>query len=154
MRWLGLSVFVVLLDQITKYAAQSSLVYAEPLAVLPWFNLTLLYNRGAAFSFLSDAAGWQRWFFTLVAIVAIALLTNWLRKLRHEQYLLGLSLSLVIGGAAGNLVDRVLFGHVIDFIQVYYQSFYWPAFNLADSAITAGAALLIWESLRASPEKS
>lgn len=154
MRWLSLSVFVVLLDQITKYAAQSSLVYAEPVAVLPSFNLTLLYNRGAAFSFLSDAPGWQRWFFTFVAVVAIALLTNWLRKLKPGQYLLGLSLSLVIGGAAGNLVDRVLLGHVIDFIQVYYQSFYWPAFNLADSAITAGAALLIWESLRAAPEKS
>ncbi len=146
-KWFGLSVVVILLDQITKYLAETNLVYAQPLPVLPSFNLTLLYNPGAAFSFLSDAGGWQRWFFVTISLLASIFLVYWLRKLRPEQRMLALALSLVLGGAVGNLIDRLLLGHVIDFIQVYYQSFYWPAFNIADSAITVGAVLLVWDAL-------
>jgi len=146
-RWLGFSVLIIVLDQLTKVLAEANLVYAEPLAVLPSFNLTLLYNRGAAFSFLSDAGGWQRWFFVAISFGASAALIVWLRKLQPWQWRLALALSLVIGGAVGNLIDRLWLGHVVDFIQVYYRSFYWPAFNIADSAITAGAVLLVWDSL-------
>ena len=146
-KWLALSLVVIILDQITKYVANAQLGYAEPLPVLPSFNLTLLYNRGAAFSFLSDAGGWQRWFFVTISFLAAILLTVWLRKLKSEQWALALALSLVIGGAVGNLVDRLWLGYVIDFIQIYYKSFYWPAFNVADSAITVGAVLLVWDGL-------
>ncbi len=146
-RWLGLSIFIVFLDQLTKYFAQAHLVYAEPLVVMPNFNFTLLYNRGAAFSFLSDASGWQRWFFAVIASVAIVLLIAWLRKLKPEQRILGLSLSLILGGAAGNLIDRLWLGYVVDFIQLYYESFYWPAFNIADSAISVGAVLVLWDGI-------
>ena len=153
-KWLGVSVVVIVLDQITKYLAEANLVYAQPVPVSPSFNLTLLYNRGAAFSFLSDAGGWQRWFFVTISMLASILLVYWLRKLKPEQWLLALALSLVLGGAIGNLIDRLLLGHVIDFIQVYYQSFYWPAFNIADSAITAGAVMLVWDALFVKPKTS
>ncbi|MGD8852571.1 MAG: signal peptidase II [Gammaproteobacteria bacterium] len=147
-KWLTLSAAVVLLDQITKLAADAALVYAEPVPVVPsFFNLTLMYNRGAAFSFLSDAAGWQRWFFVAVSLGASVLLLFWLRRLKPEQWILALALSLVLGGAVGNLIDRLWLGHVIDFIQLYYKDFYWPAFNIADSAITVGAVLLVWDAL-------
>lgn len=146
-KWLALALLVVVLDQLTKYLADSLLIYGQPLVVLPSFNLTLLYNRGAAFSFLSDASGWQRWFFVVVSITASVLLTLWLRHLKPGQVLLAAALALVLGGAVGNLIDRLWFGHVIDFIQVYYQEYYWPAFNIADSAISVGAVLLIWDSL-------
>ena len=146
-KWLGLSAVVIILDQITKYLAEAKLVYGEPLAVLPSFNLTLLYNKGAAFSFLSDASGWQRWFFVAVSVTAILVLFFWLRRLRPDQWLLAAALALILGGAAGNLIDRLWLGHVIDFIHLYYRNFYWPAFNVADSAISLGAALLIWEAL-------
>ncbi len=142
-----LSAVVVILDQISKYLANNSLEYAQPFAVFPSFNLTLLYNRGAAFSFLDDAGGWQRWLFTGIALFAIVFIVNWLRKLGDKELLLALALSLILGGAAGNLIDRVWFGYVIDFIQVYYEDWYFPAFNLADAAITLGAVLLIWSSL-------
>ena len=115
-KWLGVSLVVIILDQLSKYVANAQLVYAEPLPVLPSFNLTLLYNRGAAFSFLSDAGGWQRWFFVAISFVAAIFLTFWLRKLKSEQWALALALSLVIGGAVGNLVDRLWLGYVIDFI--------------------------------------
>jgi len=146
-KWLGLAAGVILLDQLTKHLAQANLTYAEPLAVLPSFNLTLLYNRGAAFSFLSDAGGWQRGFFVVVSALASMALFFWLRKLKPEQWLLATALALVLGGAMGNLVDRLWLGHVIDFIQLYYRDFYWPAFNVADSSITIGAVLLVWDGL-------
>ena len=153
-KWLGLSALVIVLDQLTKYLAEAKLVYAEPLAVIPSFNLILLYNRGAAFSFLSDAAGWQRWFFVTISLSASVFLVFWLRKLGPQQRLLALALSLVLGGAVGNLIDRLVLGHVIDFIQVYYRNFYWPAFNVADSAITVGAVLLVWDALFVRPKDS
>lgn len=147
MKWLGLSALVVGLDQITKLIAVQQLVYGQPLPVLPSFNLTLMYNPGAAFSFLSDASGWQRWFFVAVSSIASVLLVWWLHKLKSGQWLLALALALVLGGAVGNLIDRLWLGHVVDFIQLYYRNFYWPAFNVADSAITVGAVLLIWDAL-------
>ncbi|MCO6414537.1 MAG: lipoprotein signal peptidase [Thiogranum sp.] len=147
MKWLGLSALIVVLDQITKLIAVQQLVYGQPLPVLPSFNLTLMYNPGAAFSFLSDASGWQRWFFVAVSSIASVLLVWWLHKLKSGQWLLALALALVLGGAVGNLIDRLWLGHVVDFIQLYYRSFYWPAFNVADSAISVGAVLLIWDAL-------
>ncbi len=147
LRWLWLSAVVVALDQASKFMAEHSLEYGVPVAVLPSFNLTLAYNRGAAFSFLSDAAGWQRWFFIAVAGFAVVVLVAWLRKLAPAQRWTAVGLALILGGALGNLIDRIWLGHVIDFIQLYYRSFYWPAFNIADSAITVGAGMLIWESL-------
>jgi signal peptidase II len=147
LKWLGLSTLVVVLDQATKQLAEASLVYAQPVAVLPSFNLTLLYNRGAAFSFLSDAGGWQRWFFVSVSLAVSVALVFWLRRLKPQQRLLAVALALVLGGALGNLIDRLWLGHVIDFIQLYYSDFYWPAFNVADSAISAGAVLLVWDAL-------
>lgn len=146
-RWLGVSVLVIVFDQLTKYLAEAYLRYAEPVAIVPSFNLTLLYNRGAAFSFLDEAGGWQRWFFVAVSAFAAIALTVWLRRLRAGQWQLALALALIIGGAVGNLIDRLALGHVVDFIQLYYGTFYWPAFNVADSAISIGAALLIWDSL-------
>jgi signal peptidase II len=146
-KWLFLSAIVIIADQITKYLAASQLVYAEPLPVVPSFNLTLLHNYGAAFSFLNDAGGWQRWFFVALSLGASVLLIAWLRKLKQNQWLLALALALVLGGAVGNLVDRLWHGYVIDFIQLYYGTFYWPAFNIADSAITVGAVILVWDAL-------
>ena len=146
-KWLSLSALVIALDQLTKYIANHQLVYADPVAVTAFFNFTLLYNRGAAFSFLNDASGWQRWFFIVIALAAVVFITLWLRKVKSGQTMLALALALVLGGAIGNLIDRVWFGYVIDFIQLYYQDFYWPAFNVADSAISVGAVLLLWSGL-------
>ncbi len=143
MNWLWLSTLVVILDQVTKQIAESSLLLHKPLAVLPGFNWTLMYNEGAAFSFLSQAGGWQRWFFIILSSVISIALIFWLRQLKKDQQVLAAGIAFILGGAIGNLIDRSLFGHVIDFIQVYYQDLYWPAFNLADSAITLGAGLLI-----------
>lgn len=146
-RWLAVALLIVVLDQVTKQLAETWLVYAQPLAVMPSFNLTLLYNRGAAFSFLNEAGGWQRWFFVTVSLLASVALLVWLSRLHSRQWPLALALSLVLGGAVGNLIDRLWLGHVVDFIQVYYGDWYFPAFNIADSAITVGAVLLIWDSL-------
>jgi signal peptidase II len=145
--WLGLSAIVVALDQLTKYLADQVLVYAEPVAVIPSFNLTLLYNKGAAFSFLDDGSGWQRWFFAAIALAASVFIVYWLRRVGSGERWTSFGLALILGGALGNLIDRLLLGHVVDFIQLYYRDFYWPAFNVADSAITVGAVALIAHSL-------
>jgi len=145
-RWLWLSLVVVALDQISKQLIESSLMVYETIPILPYFNLTLAYNEGAAFSFLSDQGGWQRWFFALVAAVVVIVLVVWLSRLKHER-LLAVSLSLVIGGALGNLLDRLLIGHVIDFLDFFYQSYHWPAFNVADMAITLGVVLMFVDAL-------
>jgi signal peptidase II len=147
LKWLWLSGVIVVLDQISKWLAESNLTAYHPVPVVPSFNLTLMYNTGAAFSFLADSGGWQRWFFMSLSLVISITLTVWLYRLRPGQGLLETALALIIGGAVGNLIDRTLHGHVIDFIQVFYDRFYWPAFNVADSAITIGAALLIIDSL-------
>jgi len=140
---LGLSAMVIGLDQFSKWLAEQTLIFHQPLPVLPSFNLTLMYNRGAAFSFLANAGGWQRWFFVILSAVVSVVLVIWLSRLKVGQGRLAVALALVLGGAVGNLIDRLLYGHVIDFIQVYYDRWYWPAFNVADSAITIGAFLLI-----------
>ena len=143
MNWLWLSSLVVILDQISKQIAENSLLLHKPLAVFPGFNWTLMYNKGAAFSFLSQAGGWQRWFFIILSSAISIALIIWLKQLKKDQQVLSAGIAFILGGAIGNVIDRSLYGHVIDFIQVYYKDFYWPAFNLADSAITLGAGLLI-----------
>lgn len=147
LRWLWLSVLVLALDQGTKAAAEAWLAPYEPLPVLPFFNLTLMYNTGAAFSFLSDASGWQRWLFTLVGLAVSAGIVWWLGRLGRGERLLAVALALILGGALGNVIDRVLIGHVVDFIQLYAGKYYWPAFNVADSAISVGAALIVIDAL-------
>jgi len=143
MNWLWLSSLVVILDQLSKQIAENSLLLHKPLAVFPGFNWTLMYNKGAAFSFLSQAGGWQRWFFIILSTVISIALIIWLKQLKKDQQVLSAGIAFILGGAIGNVIDRGLYGHVIDFIQVYYKDFYWPAFNIADSAITLGAGLLI-----------
>lgn len=146
-RWLAIACAVVALDQVTKQIAEAALAYNESVALLPVFNFTLRYNTGAAFSFLAEGGGWQRWFFVLLALVVSAFLVHWLRRLPRQAIWEALGIALILGGAIGNLIDRLLFGHVIDFIEVHYQHWYWPAFNIADSAITVGVALLIIDSI-------
>ena len=142
--WLALSALVIVLDQLTKYFAVELLEPYKAHAVIPGvLNWTLAYNAGAAFSFLHDAGGWQRWLFTVLAIAVSAVLVIWLRRTDRGEWRTALPLALVIGGALGNLIDRARFGQVTDFIEVYYQQWSWPAFNVADSAISVGAVLLI-----------
>lgn len=145
-RWYILAIVVIVLDQISKHWVSAALTYGEPVVFTPFFNFTLLHNPGAAFSFLSDAGGWQRWFFTVVAAVVSVVLVIWLARVSEKRYE-ALALALILGGAIGNLYDRVVLGYVVDFIVVHYQDYYWPAFNIADSAITVGAALLILDML-------
>jgi len=153
-RWYSLAVLIVVLDQLTKQWVSSSFSYGESLELLPFLNLTLVHNMGAAFSFLSDAGGWQRWFFAIVSLIVSVVLIVWLSRLPARQYLLATALALVLGGAIGNLWDRVFLGYVVDFIDVFYQKHHWPAFNIADTSITVGAILLILESLFSSKTDS
>lgn len=135
---------VIIADQITKQLAEQLLHYASPVEVLPFLNWTLLYNPGAAFSFLSDAGGWQRWFFLAISVVASVIFFIWMLRQPVQQTLMRYSLALIVAGAIGNLIDRALLGHVIDFISVHWQSqYFYPAFNIADSAITIGAVLMV-----------
>jgi len=150
LKWSWLSLAVIVLDQITKYLASSMLVLYKPIAVMPMFNITLMHNTGAAFSFLSDAGGWQRWFFTAIALTVSTFLFFWLKRLSAHEKLQAVALALILGGAIGNVIDRIWFGYVVDFIQVYYQQWYWPAFNIADSAITIGAVLIIIDTIKTS----
>lgn len=145
--WLWLSLLIVIVDQITKQLANTYLTYQEPLAMLPLFNLTLVYNTGAAFSLFADAGGWQRYFLTgLSFIVSIGLVVI-LSRLSAQKMLLATALAMILGGAVGNLIDRALFGYVIDFLDFYYSRWHYPAFNVADSAITVGAGLLVVDLL-------
>jgi len=130
----------------------SWLALYETVAIMPYFNLTMAHNHGAAFSFLAQAGGWQRWFFTVLALVISTVLVVWLAKLKPEAKLEAISLSLVIGGAIGNVIDRICYGYVIDFLDIYIGSSHWPAFNVADSAICIGAVLLIIDSIKSEPE--
>ncbi len=146
--WLAVSASVVWADMVTKEWASEVLTLYRPKAIFDWLNMTLAHNYGAAFSFLSDAGGWQRWFFTVLASVISGVLIIWVLRLPRREWLTGLALSLVIGGAIGNLVDRVQLGYVVDFIDVHYQGWHWPAFNIADSAITCGVILLLLDAVR------
>jgi len=145
--WLSLAALIIVLDQLSKLWISSHFFYGESLPVIHFFNLVLAHNTGAAFSFLNDAGGWQRWLFSAIALVAAVWIVRLLRQHAHET-LFCLALALVLGGALGNLIDRVAYGYVVDFIDIYYEDWHFPAFNVADSAISVGAALLILDSFR------
>jgi len=149
-RWLALAIGIVVADQSSKWLAEQLLTVHEPVALLPSLNLFLTYNTGAAFSFLRDAGGWQRWFFAALSLGVSVFIVLWLRRLPREERWLACSLALVLGGAVGNLLDRVFRagGGVVDFIDVYYGTWHWPAFNVADSAISVGAVMLVLGMLR------
>ncbi len=153
-QWAWITLLVIILDQATKILADFYLNYHQPVAIVPLFNFTLMYNKGAAFSFLSNAGGWQRWFFITLSFVISIVLYVWIGKLRSDQKLQTISLAMILGGAIGNLIDRSIYGHVIDFLDVYYQQHHWPAFNIADSAISIGAVLLIFDSFKNPHEKN
>ncbi len=148
MKWFWLSGVVLILDQCSKLIADALLQFNQPVPLLPFLDLHKVYNPGAAFSFLSNASGWQRWFFVGLTLVVSLVLAVWLRRLQAGQARLALALSLILGGALGNLIDRVMYGYVIDFIDLYYGGWHWPVFNVADSAITVGAGLLILDAMR------
>ena len=144
---LGIALIVLILDLASKYWVESALEFGQRIPLTGFFNLVLTYNPGAAFSFLSEESGWQRWFLSGVAGSAALLIVYLLNKYKHEK-LFCMSLSLVLGGALGNLYDRITLGHVVDFLDFYVGTYHWPAFNIADSAIFIGAALMIYESFR------
>jgi signal peptidase II len=148
-RWYALAGLVVVLDQLSKWLVLQNLGFGETIYVAPFWNWVLTYNPGAAFSFLADQPGWQRWLFTLLALGVSGWIAVMLRQ-QTQHRLLSLALTLVMGGALGNVIDRVRFGAVVDFIQWHVAGYYWPAFNVADSAITLGAVLLVVEQLTAS----
>ena len=150
--WLWLTAAVIALDQLTKWLAERLLPLHEPVALMPMLNLTLMHNEGAAFSLLADAGGWQRWLFAAFALLVTIVLVVWLLRLDARERMTAAALALLIGGAVGNLIDRLRTGRVVDFIDVYYGDWHWPAFNIADSAITIGVALLLIETLRAGKE--
>lgn len=141
--WLSMAALVFVADQLTKYLACEYLNFAQAVPLMPHLNLTLLHNTGAAFSLLNDASGWQRWLFSAVAILVSGVILVWLRRLGRDQLWLPWALALILGGALGNLLDRITLGYVVDFIQVYHKEWAFPAFNIADSAITIGAVMLI-----------
>jgi signal peptidase II len=145
--WLVLAAVIVYGDAYTKQWAVDSLELYRPEVVTAWLNWTLAHNYGAAFSMLNDAGGWQRWFLSGLAVVVTLFLVVWLFRLRRGEWRTGLALALVIGGAVGNLIDRISLGYVVDFIDVHYRGWHWPAFNLADSAISCGIVLLLLDSL-------
>jgi signal peptidase II len=147
LRWLWLTGLVIALDQLSKWLAEQMLTPHVSQAIVPSVNITLVYNTGAAFSFLSQASGWQRWFFSLLAVAVSVLIVLWMRRLRPQEQWTAAGLAMVLGGALGNLIDRLIHGHVIDFIDLYYHGLHWPTFNIADSAITLGAAVLIVHGL-------
>lgn len=142
--WLWLTLLVLVIDQACKVYFDSALQMYQQVVIIPdYFSWTLAYNTGAAFSFLADSAGWQRWLFALIAVVVSAVLVVWLKRLGRDDTWLAIALALILGGALGNLYDRIAYGHVIDFILVHWQNrWYFPAFNFADSAICVGAVML------------
>ncbi|MCC6201792.1 MAG: lipoprotein signal peptidase [Gammaproteobacteria bacterium] len=146
--WLGLAAICLLLDRLSKSIAIAALAPNEAMAVVPGFNFTLTFNTGASFSMLSDAGGWQRWLLSALAIGFSCFAVYWIRASAGKQLLVPAGLSLILGGALGNLWDRLTLGHVIDFIQVYYKTWYFPVFNLADTVITLGATLLLLDALQ------
>ena len=146
---LALAALIVVLDQITKAWAVDTLAFRAPETLTSWFDLTLTFNTGAAFSFLADAGGWQRWFLTAVSLLVSGFIAIWLFRLPPPERVLVWPLGLILGGGIGNLIDRWQLGYVVDFISLHYRDWYWPAFNVADSAITLGAiwwlvGLLLW----------
>ena len=153
LKWLWLTVLVIVLDQLTKWGMSSWLSLHESVAVIPMFNLTLAHNTGAAFSFLAQSSGWQRWFFIGLAVTISVVLLIWLARLKPHAKLEAVALTMILGGALGNVIDRVHLGYVIDFLDFYVNNYHWPAFNVADSAICIGAILLLIDSLRSKSEQ-
>lgn len=153
LKWLWLSVVVIVLDQATKQWVVHYFELYESLQLMPSLNLTYVHNTGAAFSFLSSAGGWQRWFFVGIALVATCVLLIWLSRLKVHEKWMAITLSLILGGAIGNLYDRIEYGYVVDFIDVYYNSFHWPVFNIADSAITIGVVMMLIDMCREEDSK-
>jgi signal peptidase II len=151
--WLAVTALILVLDWHTKQLASDSLELYRPNEIFSWLNITLAHNYGAAFSFLSDAGGWQRWFFIVLASGVSLVLLVWLLRLPRKEWRTALGLSLILGGAIGNLVDRIQLGYVVDFIDVYYESWHFPAFNVADSAITCGVIVLLLDALLMSRSK-
>lgn len=145
--WLVLSAIVLVLDLVTKFYASSLLDYAVPVPVMPSFNLTLLHNTGAAFSFLASESGWQRWFFVALATAVSIALVRWLQTLQGDRWL-AISIALILGGALGNLYDRITLGYVVDFLHFYWQDYHFPAFNIADTSISIGAAMMVLDLFR------
>jgi signal peptidase II len=145
-KWLWGSAVVLILDQCTKLLADAMLSGHQAVVLLPFLALRKAYNYGAAFSFLGDASGWQRWFFIILALLVITVLAAWLRRLPAADTRTRVALVLILGGAAGNVIDRLVYGYVIDFIDVFYGNWHWPTFNIADSAISVGAALLLLDA--------
>ncbi len=150
--WLGLAGLVIVLDQLTKFWVVSALRPGQSIELTPFLNLVFVYNPGAAFSFLSDAGGWQRWFFVVLALAVSGWLTLLIRQHAAER-LLPLAAALILGGALGNVIDRIRFGAVVDFVDVHAVGWHWPAFNVADSAISVGVVLLIWQQLFCAQEE-
>ena len=153
LKWLWLTLLIIILDLSTKAVVSQNFSLYETLPVIPgWFNLTLAHNSGAAFSFLADESGWQRWFFAIIAFVVSTVIFFWIKRLKAHERWVAISLALVLGGALGNLWDRLTLGYVVDFLDFYYQSnaqapMHWPAFNVADMAISIGAFMLIMDAL-------
>ena len=148
LKYLFITILVIVFDQASKWLMMSWLSLYETVAVMPYFNLTMAHNEGAAFSFLAQAGGWQRWFFIGLALIISVLLLVWLAKLKPTEKLEAISLSLILGGAIGNVIDRISYGYVVDFIDLYIGQNHWPVFNIADSAICIGAILLIADSFK------
>lgn len=157
LRWLWLAALLLLLDQLTKHWALAVLMPYQPLEVWPFFNLMLAFNPGAAFSFLSDAGGWQQYIFSGIALVVSFILFVWLRRLQRHETLLAIALVSILAGAIGNLIDRLYWGHVIDFIQLHVGPYYWPTFNIADTVICIGAVLMavdVFKKPKSAPQSS
>ena len=146
-KWFLISAIVVALDLYTKHLVQNTFEYGERLTVASFFDLVRFHNEGAAFSFLSNAGGWQKWFFTAIAAIAVIVITYLIRK-NPTQKLFCIGLALMLGGAIGNLYDRLTLGYVVDFLYFHINKYYWPAFNVADSAISVGVAILLWDSFK------
>lgn len=150
--WYGLAGVVIVVDQLSKWLVLESIRFGETIYVTPFWNWVLTYNPGAAFSFLADQPGWQRWFFTALAVGISGWIALELKKRRDEK-LLCLAMAMIMGGALGNVIDRIRFGAVVDFVQWHVAGYYWPAFNVADSAISVGAVLLVISQLTAANSK-
>lgn len=154
LKWLGLSLLILVLDQVSKLWVIAHFRLYESVEILPSVNLTYVHNMGAAFSFLSSAGGWQRWFFVAIAIIAVIVIVVWLSRLKPNEKWMAVTLSLILGGAVGNLYDRISYGYVVDFIDVYYGSHHWPVFNVADSAISIGVLMMLIDIFRGEDSKT
>ncbi|HCT98843.1 MAG TPA: signal peptidase II [Methylococcaceae bacterium] len=153
LKWLWLAVLALVLDQASKLIVSSTMALYESRVVCAFFNLTYVHNTGAAFSFLSDAGGWQRWLFAGLAVGMSGVMSVWMARLKPTETFTAVALSLILGGAIGNLIDRLAYGYVIDFLDVFYDdAWHWPAFNIADSAITVGVVLMLWDSFTSKPQ--